>query len=268
MQEADLPLLTRAARSAADIALRYWKTELHVESKDGGSPVSEADYAVDAHLREILTSARPEYGWLSEETEDSDSRLCRDTIFVVDPIDGTRSYVAGQSTWAISIAVVRHGKPVAGVVHLPVPGKSYTAEKGKGSLLNGMPLAIVGRDTADGAAVLGPASSLDPQSWAKPPPLLDRHWRPSLAYRFCLVAEGRFDAVLTLKDVWEWDIAAGLLIAQEAGATVTDRNDRPPLLNSTDAKIDGVFAAAPFLHRTLISRYLDVSEEEQESLPL
>ncbi len=256
MPEADLTLLTQAAASAADIALKYWQTDLRVESKEGGSPVSEADYAVDAHLREFLSTARPNYGWLSEETEDCASRLLRDSVFVVDPIDGTRAYLGGRCTWAISIAVVTNGEPVAGVVHLPARRKSYTAMKGKGAHLNGMAITIGRRDGAEGATVLGPRSSLDPRVWAQPPPLLHRHWRPSLAYRFCLVAEGRFDAVITLKDAWEWDIAAGILIAKEAGGTVTDREGHLPLLNSPGGRIAGLFAAEPNLHQTLISRYL------------
>ena len=256
MPEADLPLLTQAAASAADIALKFWRTDLRVESKDGGSPVSEADYAVDAHLREFLSSARPSYGWLSEETEDSPSRLRHETVFVVDPIDGTRAYLDGQPTWAISIAVVTDGAPVVGIVHLPARSKSYTATKGKGAHLNGTAITIGRRYDADGATILGPRSSLDPRVWAQPPPLLHRYWRPSLAYRFCLVAEGRFDAVITLKDAWEWDIAAGVLIAQEAGATVTDRMGHPPLLNSPEARTAGVFAAESGLHQALISRYL------------
>lgn len=257
MPEADLPLLTQAACSAADIALKYWKTDMKVESKDGGSPVSEADYAVDAHLRKVLTAARPDYGWLSEETEDSSARLSCGTVFVVDPIDGTRAFIRGHPIWAISIAVVRHGVPVAGVVHMPVRGKSYTAVKDQGARLNGAALTTGRRDSPEGATVLGSSSSLNPQWWSRKPPLLHRHWRPSLAYRFCLVAEGRFDAVLTLKDTWEWDIAAGLLIAQEAGAMVTDREGQVPLLNGASARVCGIFAAEPVLHRVLISRYLN-----------
>ncbi len=262
MPEADLPLLMQAAGSAADIALKFWKTDMRVESKDGGSPVSEADFAVDAHLREVLTAERPDYGWLSEESEDSPSRLSCETVFVVDPIDGTRAYLDGQPTWAISIAVVRNSDPVAGIVHLPARGKSYTAVKGKGAKLNGVTVAAGRRVSPEGANVLGSRSSLNPRMWARKPPLLHRHWRPSLAYRFCLVAEGRFDAVVTLKEAWEWDIAAGVLIAREAGAKVTDRNGRLPLLNSSGAKADGVFAAEPALHRALISCYLDECADE------
>ena len=253
MSATDLSLLMEAADGAAEIALSFWKSEMRIERKKGGSPVSEADYAVDEFLRERLSLARPQYGWLSEETEDDLSRLSRESVFVVDPIDGTRAYIDGHPTWAISLAVVRNGQPTSAVVYLPARNKLYTAEFGKGAELNGHRLAATVRDSPEGARVLAPKSSLDPRRWARKPPQFKRQWRPSLAYRFCLVAEARFDALLTLGDAWEWDIAAGMLIAQEARAVVTDRNGNTPCLNNASAKVAGIFAAPPALHRVLIS---------------
>jgi myo-inositol-1(or 4)-monophosphatase len=248
-------LITAAAEAAAPIALRYWRSDQKVEYKDGGSPVGEADYAVDTFLRDHLTTARPDYGWLSEETEDSAARLSTARQFIVDPIDGTRSFVEGNATWGISIAVVEHGVPVAGVVALPARGKVYTAALGAGAQRDRQPLAAGTRAQPEGATVLAPKPSLDPKWWAEAPPKLERHFRPSLAYRFCLVAEGRFDAILTIRDAYEWDIAAGVLIAQEAGARVTDRNGAPLRFNSVTAKAAGVFGAAPALHNHLIGLY-------------
>ncbi|MCP3971134.1 MAG: 3'(2'),5'-bisphosphate nucleotidase CysQ [Rhodobacteraceae bacterium] len=256
MPETDLSLLIDAARGAAEIALRYWKTDLRVETKDGGSPVTEADYAVDDYLRDLLIRARPGYGWLSEEKEDDGARLGHDTVFIVDPIDGTRAYMDGEPTWAHSLAVAHRGRPVAAVVYLPARDKLYTAVAGQGVWLNSVPIGAGNRSDPDGATVLAPRASLDAQWWARTPPMLQRHFRPSLAYRFCLVAEARFDAMLTIKDAWEWDIAAGALIAEEAGALVTDRNNAPLVLNSEPAKSAGIFTAAPNLHAALLSRYL------------
>ncbi|MEL7115345.1 MAG: inositol monophosphatase family protein, partial [Pseudomonadota bacterium] len=104
MPAADLRLLIDAAQQASEIALKYWKSDQRVDYKDGNSPVSEGDYAVDTFLRETLTAARPDYGWLSEETDDDKTRLTKSRVFVVDPIDGTRSYVGGEATWGISVA--------------------------------------------------------------------------------------------------------------------------------------------------------------------
>ncbi len=255
MPESDLDLLSDAAQQASEIALKYWKSDQRVDRKDGGSPVSEGDFAVDEFLRSELLAARPDYGWLSEETEDDPERLNRDRCFIVDPIDGTRAYVDGQKTWAISIAVAERGVPVAGVVLLPAREKIYAAVAGQGATLNGTPIRSGDRVEADGATTLSPKASLDPQWWAIQPPQLERHWRPSLAYRFCLVAEARFDAVLTIKDAWEWDIAAGILIAAEAGAAVTDRNGANIGLNRRHPQAAGVFAAGPQLHNRLITLY-------------
>jgi len=255
LPETDLPLLINAAQDAAKIALSYWKTDQRVDTKDGGSPVSEGDFAVDTYLKDTLLKARPDYGWLSEETEDDKSRLSHDTVFIVDPIDGTRAYVAGENTWAISIGVVHKGQPAAGVVYLPARDKLYSAAIGKGAFLNGSAVRPASRTDPVGATVLAPKPSLNPEWWAGELPAMKRHYRPSLAYRFCLVAEGRFDVMLTLRDAWEWDIAAGTLIATEAGAAVTDRNGETLTMNSNTAKSKGIFTANPGLQQTLIGLY-------------
>ncbi|MDJ0825005.1 MAG: 3'(2'),5'-bisphosphate nucleotidase CysQ [Rhodobacter sp.] len=254
MPATDLPLLIDAARKGAEIALKYWRTDQRIDHKDGGSPVSEGDYATDAYLRETLTAARPGYGWLSEETPDDRSRLTRDTVFIVDPIDGTRAYVDHQPTWALSLAVVHQGQPTAGVVYLPARDKLYSAAKDQGARLNGTPIRTGTRVDPDGATILAPKPSLDPRWWARSVPKVQRHWRPSLAYRFCLVAEGRFDIMLTLKDAWEWDVAAGAVIAEEAGATVTDRDGARLELNRETPKSAGILVAPPGLHKKLASR--------------
>jgi myo-inositol-1(or 4)-monophosphatase len=151
--------------------------------------------------------------------------------------------------------VVEDGAPTAGVIYLPARDKLYVAARGEGARLNGTPLRHSGRTDPKGAQVLAPKPSLDPKRWASAPPLVTRHWRPSLAYRFALVAEGRFDAILTLRDAYEWDIAAGILIAQEAGATVTDRDGRRIVLNSPKGAARGVFGAPPGLHDRLSALY-------------
>lgn len=255
MPENDLRLITDAAQQASEIALKYWRTDQRVDQKDGGSPVSEGDFAVDNFLRSNLTAARPEYGWLSEETEDDKSRLKCKRAFVVDPIDGTRAYVAGENTWGISIAVVENGQPLVGVVYLPVREKLYSAITGSGSWLNGATLRTSEEADPKRATTLAPKQSLDPKWWPSEPPALDRHWRSSLAYRFCLVAEGKFDSVLTIRDAFEWDIAAGILIAAEAGAKISDRNGEQIVLNQSHPKASGVFAANPGLHKRLVDLY-------------
>lgn len=251
----DLALLTEAAHAAAKIANRYWRSDQRVTFKDAGAgPVSEGDIAVDTYLRETLTAARPDYGWLSEETEDDPARLGADRVFIVDPIDGTRAYVDGQPTWAHSLAVVENGQTTAAVVYLPQREKLYAATPGQGATLNGEPICATTTADTDGASVLASRPLFDAENWAGPVPKMERHFRPSLAYRLCLVAEGRFDAMLTLRPTWDWDIAAGALIVTEAGAVVTDADGRPLRFNSPTASSAGAIAAPVDLHAAIINR--------------
>ncbi len=252
MPESDLALLTRTARRAGEIARAYFDGPNKIWDKGRDDPVTEADLAVDTYLRETLTAARPDYGWLSEETEDTPDRLQKSRLFVVDPIDGTRAFIAGEATWAHSMAVVENGRPTAGVVYLPIKDRLYAASAGDGATLNGLPLAASPKPHATSARVLASRPALEPRHWPGGVPEISRHFRPSLAYRLSLVGEGRFDGMLTLRDSWEWDIAAGALIASEAGATVTDRHGGALQFNNAHPVTSGVLAASPGVHTELI----------------
>lgn len=252
MPENDLALLIDAAREAGRIAERYWGQSPETwEKPDGAGPVTEADLAVDRMLHAELLGARPDYGWLSEETADTPERLSRTRVFVVDPIDGTRSFMAGHRTFAHALSVVENGRVVAGVVYLPLRDKLYAAALGEGATLNDAPLTVSGRETTNGASVLASRPNFDPVHWGGTAPAMSRHFRSSLAYRLALTGEGRFDAMLTLRASWEWDIAAGCLIVTEAGGTATDRNGAPLTFNSPQAQTPGVLAANPRLHGAL-----------------
>lgn len=244
----DLDLLIEAAREAGRIALSLWQTDLEVWDKGAEGPVSQADYAVDRFLRDRLGSARPDYGWLSEETPDAPERREGQRLFICDPIDGTRAFLKGEKSWAHSIAIVEDGRPVAGVVFLPARDALYAAEAGGGAVLNDAPLTVSGREGATGAEVLMTRAALDPALWRSGPPDVRPVFRPSLAYRIALVAEGRFDAMLTLRPSWEWDVAAGALIAAEAGARVTDRRGGALRFNNAEPKLDGLIVGTPGVH--------------------
>jgi myo-inositol-1(or 4)-monophosphatase len=251
----DLALLTDAARAAGEIAMRYWKQSPQVwEKSRGAGPVTEADLAVNTMLADRLRSARPDYGWLSEEDEDNTARQSTARQFIIDPIDGTRAFMAGEETFAHSLAVAENGQVIAGVVFLPALGRIYTAVAGGAALKNGEPIQASAHATIENATVLTTAPNLAPALWPGGVPDIKRSFRTSLAYRLCLVAEGRHDGMLTLRDAWEWDIAAGALIAARAGATVTDRHNQPLHFNTPDAKRPGVLAAAPGLHTALMAR--------------
>ena len=254
MPETGLALLETAAREAGEIARSFWREDPQVWDKGGDDPVSEADFAVDKHLHERLLAARPDHGWVSEESEDTPDRLTAKRVFIVDPIDGTRSFVAGERTWAHSLAIVEDGRAIAACVYLPVRDRMYLAAAGQGATLNGVPIQASANPAIEGATVLSPKVSFREEFWSAGVPPVNRHFRPSLAYRMALVGEGRFDAMLTLRPAWEWDIAAGALISAEAGARVTDRHGQDLRFNSPGRQTQGVVAANAGLHRALTDR--------------
>ena len=253
-RDADLSLITGAAKLAGERALAMRAAGLETTSKTDGTPVSDADMAVDTLLKTLLGEARPDYGWLSEETADDPQRLACKRLFVVDPIDGTRSFVNGKAWWTVSIAVVEDGRPVAGVVHAPDVGDTYDAIEGGGGRLNGRPIRP--RATADlqGCAMLGDRRMFTHPRWADPWPPMRVESRNSIAYRLCLVAEGAFDAALAMSSKNEWDLAAADLIAREAGCLVTDHRGRGFHYNRPVPRAPSLVCAGPALHALILRR--------------
>ena len=260
-----------AARAAGEIARRFFRADPKVWEKGYRDPVTEADIAIDTMLRGRLLAARPDYGWLSEETADDPARLDRKACFVVDPIDGTRAFIEGSRDFSHSLAIVRDGVPTQGVVHLPERDLLYAAEIGKGAWVGkgegvGEPAlwesrTIPAKDcrkpegacVLENARILGAKKMFDPRRWRGGLPA-KRCFRASLAYRLCLVAQGRFDAAIMLGGVWEWDVAAGVLIASEAGAVATWENGGVPRFNRGHPKGPGLIVGWPGVHAELIKR--------------
>ncbi len=245
MPVSDLDLLIDAAREAGRIARGYFRRSPGIWHKpDGAGPVTEADLEVNRMLHAELGRARPDYGWLSEETPDDAARLSARRTFIIDPIDGTRAFIEGDTSFAHSLAVAEDGHVTAAVVYLPMRDALYAATDTGPATLNGAAIAASDKAAAAGATLLTAKPNLAPEHWngGMPPPMT-RKFRASIAWRLCLVAEGRYDAMLTLRPSWEWDIAAGDLIARRAGATVTDRHGRNLRFNASDPRSAGVIAA-------------------------
>ena len=254
MPENDLKVLIEAARAAGDVARRFNGPSAKLWHKpDDAGPVTEADLAVNELLHQRLMQARPDYGWLSEETEDGAARLHSQRVFVIDPIDGTRSFIKGDDTWAHALAVADRGQVTAAVVYLPMLDKLYSAAIGRGAFLNGQAITATDSESLAEAQVLTTRTNLEPQHWRGAVPVFQRHHRPSIAYRLALIAEGRFEAMFTFRNSWEWDIAAGALIATEAGATVTDKNGVALRFNNPKPQSQGIVAAGAKLHPQIAS---------------
>lgn len=255
MQAADdLALLTAAAEKAGRIAMTFWRRDPKSWDKgDNQGPVSEADLAVNESLEAQLKAARPGYGWLSEETADTPDRLSRDMVFIVDPIDGTRAFLAGEEAFAISLAVAHAGIITAGVVLLPAKNRIYAATANGPATRDGQPITCSQTALLADADVLTTRATMLPELWPKGVPDLKRSFRTSLAFRLCLAAEGRFDGMITLRETWEWDIAAGSLIADRAGCRVSDRNGADLRFNAATPRAPGTLAANPDLHRAILA---------------
>jgi len=248
----DLMLLIAAAHASGDIARKFWQQSPEVWDKDANAgPVTEADLAIDRMLHSDLLAARPDYGWLSEETEDNTARQTRDHVFIIDPIDGTRAFIEGSKTFAHSLAIAHKGRVTAAVVFLPMLDRLYVATSSMAASLNGRPIGASTPKPDQSPTVLATRCNFKPEHWINGAPPFERHIRSSLAYRLCLVAEGRFDAMLTLRPTWEWDVAAGALIAERAGATVTDTHGNKPVFNNAQPQLAGMIVAGTDMHKTI-----------------
>ncbi len=224
--QAALVEITDAARRAGEVALRdfHWggKTSAQVHTKYGGSPVTTADLEVDRYLRERLSAAFPGDGWLSEETADDLSRLEMANLLVVDPIDGTRAFLTGDPRWAVSIAYIHDGRPIAGVIHAPALGQTYQAALGCGARLDDASIHATRRPQLDGALVGGPRSMVGALAKAAHVELAAAPRIPSLALRLAQVADGGLDVGLASTSASDWDVAGADVILSEAGALLTD----------------------------------------------
>ena len=254
----DLDLICAAADEAGRLALAERDRGLKIWSKSGGSPVTSADMAVDRLLRDLLLTARPDYGWLSEETVDGPERLTRRRVFVVDPIDGTVAYMKNRPWWCIPVAVVEDGRPVAAVIHAPALGETFAATLGGGATLDGATIGASDTADLDDASVLADARLLEGPHWPEPWPAMRFEKRNAIAYRMALVAAGAFDAAIALTPKWDWDVCAGALIVEEAGGRVSDHHGGAWRFNRPDPRQNSVVCAAPGLHPQIVRRTLSI----------
>lgn len=257
--EADRELLRGAAVTAGVIAAGYFRKELKTWTKDNASPVSEADVVLDNFLQAALTSARPDYGWLSEESVPDPVRLTRRRCFIVDPIDGTRGFIRGEDSWTVSLAVVEDGIPIAGVVYAPVRDEMYDAALGSGARFNGarlerqcFPKRNLPLIPAPGAVHQELQSAgLD---YTRGPAY------PSLAYRLVQVATGKLDAAVARRGSQDWDLAGAACILAEAGIVFEDVCIGALRFNRAETR-HGALAALgepslkPVLHAALVKVY-------------
>jgi myo-inositol-1(or 4)-monophosphatase len=251
--------LAAAVREAGTLALGFFRlgaaTSAEVQSKIGGSPVTEADLAADALLKRRLRDEFPEAGWLSEETADDAERLARRALLVVDPIDGTRAFVSGDPRWAVSAALVVDGRPLAGVVHAPALGETFASARGAGATLNGAAIAVSRASDSRRFNAAGPKPILQAMG-AKLGASVDIVPRvPSLAYRLCMAACGMIHFATAAENSHDWDIAAADLLLEEAGGRLTDASGERLVYNMRQIRRGPLLAAPEPLSYDLLDAF-------------
>jgi myo-inositol-1(or 4)-monophosphatase len=250
----DALLLTDTVREAGQLAMSLFRTELNNWVKGTSSPVSEADIAVNNLIAGRLRSATPDYGWLSEESADDEERLGKHRVWIVDPIDGTRGYLAGREDWCVSVALVEGGRPLLAAVYAPASAEFFFAARARGSLLNGVPVHAT------------PGTEIDISRIAGPKPLIERLGRSSgevsphpriasLALRLCRVAHGRLDAAFAGGQSRDWDLAAANLIVQEANGNMTALSGESIPYNGREVTHGVLVAAGRDRHASIVEHF-------------
>ena len=249
MLDADLQLLQSALRAAGRIALKFHGHDPKNWQKPDGSILTEADLAVDEYLKQSIMKARPADGWLSEESLDTPERLSKSRLWIVDPIDGTRDFLAGGSDWAIGGALAVDGRLVVSVLYRPFDDVLFHAVVDEGAYRNDVPLLIDSR--VPNSRVICPRkyagsigeAGFTTQSGSSLPLLL----------RFSAIAEGKLAGSVSSGPKKDWDIAAGHLILSEAGGIVTHEQGGGMVYNKPEPWQPGVVAAQAQWHHVILN---------------
>ncbi len=256
MRAHELDFLLGVAKGAGAIAMKHFGKAPEYWDKGGGQGrVSVADMEVDSYLHDEIGRAFPDDAILSEERVSNVERLTNPRVWIIDPIDGTEAYLNGQKFFTTSLALVENGVPIVGVIYAPASDRMFTAIKGEGATYNGQPIQVQ-ESRLDAAKILASSARYNRAMINQAPPL-DLHFRPSIALRLALIAQGKYNGTFAMRPSWEWDIAAGMLILQEAGGVLTDGEGNVPNLNAKHPSINGMIAGAPNLVHELVKRNLN-----------
>nr|WP_321510118.1 inositol monophosphatase family protein [uncultured Hyphomonas sp.] len=254
----DMDTMRALAREAGELAVSYQRKghKTRVWHKQGGSPVTEADIEVNRLCASHLQRARPEYGWLSEETTDSLDARQKQRCWVVDPIDGTRAYMRDDPNWCVALAVIEEGRAVAGVLYAPRQDRFYEAWKEGGAFLNGQAIRVSSCVEESGCRLITNEGMIDHPAWPEPWPdvVIARPKPNSTLLRMALVATGEWDATVTLAGKSDWDLAAGTVLVEQAGGVVTTHKGERLVFNQEVPAQRSVIAAGVRLHPLLVRR--------------
>lgn len=241
-----------ALKAAQSVLKKFTPGAIAAEYKSGHDPVTEADKEVNAILQQELP--RGEEGWFSEESTDDLSRLKKHALWIVDPLDGTREFVAGVPEFCVSIAYVEDHRAVAGGICNPATGEVFVGALGLGITYNGKPARVSNKTKLAEATILASRSETKRGEWKQ----FEQEKftvRPmgSVAYKLALVAASVADATFTLVPKHEWDVAAGTALIESAGGFVRTLENQPLLCNQRSPLISGLVAGGTGLQEQLLA---------------
>lgn len=247
-----LQRIQSALEAAREVLSRFTSGAIEAEYKAGHDPVTEADRSVDAVLRKELL--RDGEGWLSEESVDDFTRLDKNRVWVVDPLDGTREFVAGIPEFCVSVGMVENGRPVAGGICNPATNEIFLGSIDSGVTYNGKPAKPSQRTSLEGSLILASRSEMKRGEWkAFDNPSFKVRPMGSVAYKLALVSAGLADVTFTLTPKNEWDVAAGVALVDSAGGYVRTLDNAPLRGNRKNPLLSGLLACGPALSDQLMA---------------
>ena len=259
LYERELLVATQAAERASAVILHHYRLgPTSARDKADGSPVTEVDLAANEVIETTLRHEFPQDAILSEETPDSAERLRVERVWIVDPLDGTRGFVARTDDFCVHVALAIGGEPVVGVVVQPVSGAVYHAVAGRGAFRNGSDRLQVSARSELGDLRLGISRHYAPPpllTWLDSRKLAAAAMRSGASTKYTALAEGGLDGVVTVTgNEKEWDTCAPEIIVREAGGMVTDGDGRLLRYNQQDiGRPRGIVASNGACHQRLLA---------------
>jgi len=248
----ELSVAVDAARAAGSIIRRWYDRAYTVRDKGHDSPVTDADVEANQRIRDIIRTAFPDDGWLSEETRDSAERLGRARVWIVDPLDGTKEFIKRIPEFCVCVALAEDGVASVGVSYNPVREELVAGARGQGVTLNGQPARVSAEASLSAARVLVSRSEVERGEWAEFESTVRIELTGSVAYKLALIAAGRGDATFSLTPKNEWDVCAGAALITAAGGWITDRYGHPLRFNQRQTRLPGIIASNGRLHAPII----------------
>lgn len=259
--QSELNLAKEAALKAGDVLLSFFQSEYEVKSKGVDNPLTEADEASDKILKELLFNETPDYGWLSEETADTQDRLSKERVWIVDPLDGTKEFIQGVPQFTVSIGLVERGVAKIGVIYNPVTKELFSGLVGSGACLNDKPMQTSDKADTKGATILASRSEMKRGEFSLFEEEFSIEAVGSIAYKLALVAAGKADTSFSLGPKHEWDVCAGVALVHAAGGKATARDGSALVFNQEVTLTNGITAANAHIHQAVVDKCLPVLDQ-------